>query len=227
MKKRIVATLGGASLIMMTMGWSSLSIAQNYGEEYMDNAQAAYSQAPAGYYTDYSQPAPPPQPSPVDLLEDSIHQVVQFISTPNEASLDQITYFLQNEIAPHFDFNYMARSVAGRYYRTMTPEQRHAFTENFAELFITTFVQKLSNYQAYPPMIDNFVSRRTGETEAEASANIIQEDGLVIPVDFRFVRTPKGWKVVDVKANGVSALMYYRNYFAAEIRKQQYAAAYR
>ncbi|MCK5662310.1 MAG: ABC transporter substrate-binding protein, partial [Thiotrichaceae bacterium] len=104
---------------------------------------------------------------------------------------------------------------------TMSPEQQRDFTENFSELFITTFVQKLSNYQKYPPVVGDFRSKRTSDNEAMASARILQENGGHIQVDFKFIKTPKGWKVVDVRANGVSALYYYRSFFAEKIRKRQ------
>ena len=102
----------------------------------------------------------------------------------------------------------------------MSPEQQRAFTDTFSELFITTFVQKLSNYQNYPPVVNNFRSKRTSENEAIATAKILQETGGSIQVDFKFIKTPKGWKVVDVKANGISALFYYRNFFQENIRQR-------
>lgn len=178
------------------------------------------------YYSRYYQPKTLPVPpvraqSPVDLLEESINKVIRFLSSPQQASLEQITFFLKKEITPHFDFSYMARWVAGHYYKTMSPEQQRKFTEIFSELFITTFVQKLSSYQNYPPVVENFISRRTSENEAMASARVIQENGVVIQADFKFIRTARGWKVVDVRANGVSALFYYRNFFAEQIQRQK------
>ena len=174
------------------------------------------------HYRPKTLPVPPVQSkSPVALLEDSINKVIRFLSRPQQASLEQITHFLKKEITPHFDFAYMARWVAGPYYKTMSPEQQRQFAEIFSELFITTFVQKLSSYQAYPPVVENFLSRRTGDNEALASARVIQENGVIIQADFKFIRTPAGWKVVDVRANGVSALFYYRNFFAEQVRRQK------
>ena len=187
-----------------------------------------YSQYPANqgnYYSRYYRPEksllpPANAKSPVEMLETSIKKVLDFLARPKNASLEQITYFLNQEITPHFDFEYMARWVAGRYYKRMSPEQQMQFTETFSELFVTTFVQKLSNYQKYPPIVSNFRSKRTGENQALASARILKENGVSIQVDFRFLKTRKGWKVVDVKANGVSALFYYRNFFQEQIRRR-------
>ncbi len=185
-----------------------------------------YPQNQGRYYTQHYRPRTLPLPaetnkSPVLLLEESINKVIDFLSMPQQANLEQITDFLNQEISPHFDFKYMARWVAGRYYKTMSAQQQQQFTRIFKELFITTFVQKLSNFQNYPPVVENFRSRRTSDNEAMASARILQENGTSVQVDFKFLKTPRGWKVVDVRANGVSALFYYRNFFAEQIRRQR------
>lgn len=219
MNKFKTAWLWGSSLALLMA--SGLLWAQDY------RGQPSY-QYPSqgGYYSQYYRPRMLPTPpvkvkSPVDLLEESINKVLAFLSRPKQASLEQITFFLKKEISPHFDFRYMARWVAGRYYKGMSPQQKKKFTEAFAELFITTFVQKISNYRTYPPVVENFISRRTSTNEALASAVVVQENGRSIQVDFKFIRTPGGWKVVDVRANGVSALFYYRNYFEEQVRRQK------
>lgn len=227
---------------------SALSMAQNYsvnsyqGNDYQDdryqdsryqgyqdssyqNQASQYPQRQANYYSQYYRPDKmllPGNiaPSPAQMLEHSIKKVLDFLARPQEASLEQITDFLQREITPHFDFEYMSRWVAGRYYKRMSPEQQQEFSKTFSELFITTFVQKLSNYQTYPPIVNNFRSKRTSENEALASAQILRENGGSIKVDFKFLRTRNGWKVVDVKANGISALFYYRNFFNEQIRRR-------
>lgn len=229
--------LGGMLLTLLT--GSTVSQAQNYqGSNYQGDRQSNYTEnyqrqpdaqyptRQGGFYSQYYRPGsqllpPTKAKSPAVLLENSINKVINFLARPKNASLQQITFFLKQEITPHFDFEYMARWVAGRYFRAMSPEQQQEFTETFSELFITTFVQKLSNYHKYPPVVDDFRSKRTANNEALASARILQENGVHIQVDFKFIKTSRGWKVVDVRANGVSALYYYRNFFAEQIRKRK------
>ncbi len=161
------------------------------------------------------------QKSPVDLLEESINKVIVFVSQPQPRTAEEITRFLNAEITPHFDFQYMSQWVAGRYYRQMDKQQQVEFTNTFTNLFVTTFVQKLTAFQAYPPVVEAFASKRTGSNEALASAEVIQENGRKLDVDFRFIRTKNGWKVIDVKANDISALFHYRNYFAQQMYSKQ------
>lgn len=214
-------------LILLTLiTTATLSAAQNYpGRSYQEQSSSQYPIRQGNYYSQYYRPGKSLLPaakvkSPAEMLEHSIKKVLAYLVRPKNASLEQITHFLKREITPNFDFKYMARWVAGRYYKLMSPKQQQQFTETFSELFITTFVQKLSNYQNYPPIVDNFRSKRTSEKEALASARILQENGGSIKVDFKFLKTQRGWKVVDVKANGVSALFYYRNFFNEQIRNR-------
>jgi len=238
MNIRKTALIGGTLLTLITA--SALSVAtpmtQNYpgasyqsqsyqNQPYRDQAASQYPVRQGSYYSQYYRPGkmllpPASARSPAEMLEHSIKKVLNFLARPKEVSLKQITFFLKKEITPHFDFEYMSRWVAGRYYKLMSPKQQRAFTETFSELFITTFVQKLSNYQHYPPVVNDFRSKRTSEGEALASARILQENGGSIQVDFKFLKTPGGWKVVDVRANGVSALYYYRNFFNDQIRRR-------
>jgi len=218
-------TLIGVTLVAMLTA-PILSMAQNYPDySYSDQSASQYPARQGNYYSQYYRSEtmllpPTNSNSPVEMLEYSIKKVLDFLARPKDVSLEQITFFLKQEITPHFDFEYMARWVAGRHYRLMSPEQQQEFTQTFSELFITTFVQKLSNYQKYPPIVSNFRSKRTSENEALASAKILRENGGSIQVDFKFIRTQRGWKVIDVKANGVSALFYYRNFFNDQIRRR-------
>ena len=228
MKLLKISLLGGVALVLLTnivtvAAQPRVIVHDLRGEE---ATTYQYPMNPGSYYAQHYRPRSLPVPvitdkSPVILLEESINKVIDFLATPQQASLEQITDFLNHEIAPHFDFEYMARWVAGRYYKTMNPEQQKQFTRIFKELFITTFVQKLSNFRNYPPVVEDFRSRRINDNEAMASARIVQEGGTVVRVDFKFLRTSRGWKVIDVRANGVSALFYYRNFFAQQIRRQR------
>jgi len=229
-KSSLVSLLSTLLLIALAIIVNNVQ-AQNYPGQYQQGSAAqsmqGYSNNRQGnYYSRHYRPnrqlvPASQQQSPAQLLENSINKVIYFLSQPKDASLEEIGYFLNKEITPHFDFHYMARWVAGRYFRAMSAEQQQEFIATFSELFVTTFVQKLSNYQQYPPVVDNFRSKRTSDKEALATANIVKENGSSIQVDFKFLKTSAGWKVVDVRANGVSALYYYRNYFAGQIKKRQ------
>jgi len=180
--------------------------------------QQPYQQPPSSYY---SRTQKQQRSSPVELLEKSIGNTLQFLAQPKTSTYAEMTEFVINEMAPNFDFNYMSRWIAGRHYHRLSEQQKSKFTQTFKELFIATFVQKLRQFKPSSSGAEVFRSRQTSQNEAIANVQIMHSNKQKINIDFRFLKTPKGWKVIDVKANGVSALMYYRQYFANKIRQRR------
>jgi len=160
-------------------------------------------------------------PTPIELLEKSIGNTMAFLAQPKAVDYNEITHFVINEMAPNFDFNYMSRWIAGRHYQRFSQEQKEEFTKTFTELFISTFVQKLRKFKPALNGAEVFRSRRVNRNEVIANAQIMGSKQQKVNIDFRFINTPSGWKVVDVKANGISALMYYRQYFAKQMRQRR------
>jgi len=172
--------------------------------------------AKQSYYSEQTQ-----GPSPIDLLEKSIANTMSFLAHPKSADYKEVTKFVIQEMAPNFDFNYMSRWIAGRHYLRLSNDQKSQFTKTFTELFISTFVQKLRKFKPSLNGSEVFRSRRISRNEVIANVQLLRNKQQTIDLDFRFIKTPSGWKVVDIKANGISALMYYRQYFANKIRQRR------
>ncbi|MBF0264084.1 MAG: ABC transporter substrate-binding protein [Gammaproteobacteria bacterium] len=165
---------------------------------------------------------PRPELNPQQLLEKSLAKVLYFLSQPLPGNMDEVTNFVIAEVAPNFDFKYMSRWVAGRYYAHMPAQEKQLFTADFTRTFVTNMVNKIVNYSQNPPMISGFRSKQVGKNEAVVSADILYNQNQQVLVEFRYLLTRNGWKAVDIKANGMSALMYYRNQFAAKLRSARY-----
>jgi len=174
----------------------------------------AYSNNTSGQNHNYSTL----QLSPVDLLEQSIHNVLQFLQHSDSEDKVKLKQFVMHQIAPNFDFHYMARWVAGRRFHQMNELQQEQFSAKFAEIFIRKFITKMTRNKKSLPSVSRFISNKQNQNEAHASV-LLNYNGdsnsqpQRIKVDFRFLNTANGWKVVDIKANGLSALMYFRGYF--------------
>jgi phospholipid transport system substrate-binding protein len=125
--------------------------------------------------------------------------------------------FLETEVAPYFDFEYMTRWAAGPAWRTMSPEQRDSMQSQLTTAFMTTLVQKLTSYTNQP--IRYFTPRGQGSNDVSVSAWIMQPNGIPTKLDFRFYKSKNGWKIFDVKAAGNSAVVYYRKMFRQMYRQ--------
>jgi phospholipid transport system substrate-binding protein len=167
--------------------------------------------APYAPYPSYY-PAPRSESSaPLSIVKAGINKLTTFIRNGGAQNPEQARTFLEAEVAPYFDFNYMARWSAGPAWRTMSPEQRAIMQEQLTQAFMNTLAQKLTSYTNQP--IRYFTPRGQGSDDVRVNAWIMQPNGIPTKLEFRFYKSEAGWKIFDVKAGGNSAVVYYRKQF--------------
>lgn len=148
---------------------------------------------------------------PGTIVRTGVEKLTRFIRSGQAQDRVKAMAFLETEVAPYFDFEYMTRWAAGPSWRSMSPEQRARMQSKLTDAFMTTLVQKLTSYTNQP--IRYFTPRGQGSNDVSVSAWIMQPNGIPTKLDFRFYRSEDGWKIFDVKAAGNSAVVYYRNMF--------------
>lgn len=177
--------------------------------------------ATAAPYTPYSgeyrgRPTQAETGAPAALLKEGVTKLTAFIRTGGAQNRAQAIAYLEKDIAPYFDFAYMTRWAAGPAWREMNPAQRAEMQQKLTTSFLTTLAQKLTTYTNQP--IRYFTPRGHGKDEVTVSAWITQPAGYPTKLDFRFYKAKDGWKVFDVKADGNSAVVYYRDQFRSMYR---------
>lgn len=177
--------------------------------------------------------APPPAYAPLpatpdQLLRQGMDRLTGFLIGAGNPSPAALVTFLDHEVAPYFDFEYMARWAAGSLYRRLTPEQNQRLAQKLKHLFLDALARNLGTFARPLPRIDVFPARagRSGN-EATVDARVITDSGLVVQFEFRFYWSDGDWKIYDVSANGASAVAFYRGYFSTLIRRYGPEAALR
>lgn len=125
---------------------------------------------------------------------------------------------VQQDMAPHFDFEYAARLVLGRAWRTASPEQRKTFIDAFMHYLVNSYANGLVKYADSKIEVEPFRGRPSDE-RATIRTLVTPPNRKPIHVDYAMRRTDDGWKAFDVSGEGVSYVMSYRNTFASEIRQ--------
>jgi phospholipid transport system substrate-binding protein len=126
---------------------------------------------------------------------------------------------LEQKVAPHFDFERMARLAVGRGWRQATPDQQKALVEQFRSLLIRSYS---SAYTAYKDIaIDVKPARmQPNDNDVQVRTEIkVPNGGQPISVDYSMYRAGSDWKIYDVTVEGVSLVTTYRSTFAEEIRQ--------
>jgi phospholipid transport system substrate-binding protein len=172
------------------------------------------------YYYGMPAPAAAEEQSPALLLRDGMNKLIGYLKQDPRPANDQVAKFLSDEIAPYFDFAYMARWAAGGMYRHMGEEQRDKLQGKLRDMFLAAMAERLAAYNSQEVVFLPPRGSQRGE-EVTLPVAIRNAQGYPAELDFRFYRAKDGWKVFDVVANGSSALAYYRDYFRTTLRGPQ------
>lgn len=158
-------------------------------------------------------------PDPAKELKETVLDLEKFIKGKDAAHPGMLRAYLEKEIFPHFDFDAMSEWITGPYARYMSTEDKIKFQTKLQETFLGSLVRHLGGFDPANTKLDyaNTIFRKRGE-EAIVRVNVIKSGQRPDRLEFGMRQNDGHWKIVDVKANGTSAVLYYRRHFIAELR---------
>jgi phospholipid transport system substrate-binding protein len=133
-------------------------------------------------------------------------------------NVSRIVQLIEEKVAPHFDFERMARLAVGRPWREASLVQREALVKEFRTLLVRSYS---AAFTAYSGIAVEYRPYKTNPADTEATVQtLIKLPGGAPPmgVDYDMGNTKAGWKVYDVRVAGASLIINYRNLFAQEIQ---------
>lgn len=167
-------------------------------------------------------PAKAPSYTPTDpayIIHTTLEKITTFSSNSDKVSPVRLRGFIENQIIPHFDFDNMSHWITGRYARNMSAKEKSEFQRNLRETFLSSLSKHLGSFDAENTTVKFVKTRYRGRDESFVGTVIYRPDTLPVRLDFRMRRDGDNWKIIDVKANGSSAVLYYRRHFIAELRE--------
>ena len=157
-------------------------------------------------------------PGPAMILKQGLQKLIAFMGSEERPGSRQIAAFLDHEIAPYFDFDYMARWAGGRLWQEMTPQQRREFEGQLQQMFLGTLAQRLGGFGGQQVRVGRPRQGRNNEVTVDVA--VMNPGSYPSRLKFRFYPSRDGWRIFDVSANGSSAVMYYRQHFSQRMRRQ-------
>ena len=146
-----------------------------------------------------------------NTLKEGMDKLLEFMGQEELPNNLQVAAYLDKEIAPYFDFDYMAKWVAGPAYGRMSPEQRKAMAARLEASFLSGLSTRLASYKGQQVRL---LRPRMGPRGAvSVNVGILRPGAYPSKLQFRMYKSQDGWKVYDVVANGRSAASYYRVQF--------------
>ena len=159
--------------------------------------------------------------APDVLLKAAILEVIATIRQDKDIQAGnpaKVAGLVETRILPLFDFTRMTQIAMARNWRLATSEQQKALTTEFKTLLVRTYSTALSSYR---DLVIEFKRLRpaSGDTEVTVKAVMKQPGSQPLTVDYDMEKTAAGWKVYDIKIDGVSLITTYRETFAGKVRE--------
>jgi len=129
---------------------------------------------------------------------------------------DELYALVDEILLPYFDVRYAGRLVLGKHWKSATKEQRDQFIEVFYSFLLQSYADGMLKFD------EDAITVHPGKVNAEGKRAVVKtdmrmEDGSHVPVNYSLRRSSDGWRVYDVRIEGVSYIQNYRNQFNAEI----------
>lgn len=158
--------------------------------------------------------------NPAVALRAGVDRLMGFLGSEERPSEDALASFLDSEIAPFFDFEYMTESAGGRLYERLDAEEQQAMVRDIKRSFLTKMAEKLG---AYDGQQVRFLPPRGGNDgrTAQVSVAVLNPGSYPARLDFRLYRKAGNWLVYDVAANGQSAIVHYRNQLMRQLQERR------
>jgi phospholipid transport system substrate-binding protein len=129
----------------------------------------------------------------------------------------KVADLVETKILPLFDFVHMTQIAAARNWPLATSQQQKALTAEFKTLLVRTYSTVLSGYH---DQVVEFKPLRATPTDTGVTVrSVIRQSGAApLSMDYEMEKLPGGWKVYDIKLEGVSLVTTYRDSFAGTVR---------
>ena len=135
------------------------------------------------------------------------------------ANPDKVHQLVDQVLLPHFDTEYSARLVLGKYWTTASDTQRQRFIKAFYKSLLNNYGNALVDFTADKLKVFPY----TGDPNAPFATvrtQVRKNDGSQVAVNYSLRRTDQGWKAWDVVIEGISYVKSFRDDFSSEIQQK-------
>jgi phospholipid transport system substrate-binding protein len=157
--------------------------------------------------------------SPLSDMRATIDKLVDVVAAyPGDANKTDRRSKLYDVIAPHFDFEEMAKRSLGTNWSTVTQEEQSEFVKIFSKLLARTYLEKIEG-------IKKDIVKFKGEEIEFPKALVkttVENKGDIFPIEYKMMNKDGEWKVYDVVIENIGLVSNYRNEFAGIIRREKF-----
>ena len=133
-------------------------------------------------------------------------------------NLPELYGVVDRVLVPSFDVEYSGKQVLGRKHWTAASEaQRGRFIGAFYNFLVRTYAKAILEFDQDRMRVLPDVSYSKDSRKALVKTELRLQDGDEVLVAYALRQTDRGWRIYDVRVDGVSYIQNYRSQFDAEI----------
>ncbi|RLA16946.1 MAG: ABC transporter substrate-binding protein [Gammaproteobacteria bacterium] len=159
--------------------------------------------------------------TPIEIVTQTATSVAEQVANEREqleSNPDKLFTLVDHVFLPVFDTRYAGRLILGRHGRTATAEQRKQFVDAFYQFLVQSYASNMLKFrkdriQVFPAPAGQPNNPKRTVVRTQMSL----DDGSAASVDYSLRLTPAGWRIFDVRIEGISYVQTYRKQFDAEI----------
>lgn len=143
------------------------------------------------------------------LPDTVVREVIETVSS-NKINSNS-SFVLEN-----FNFTRMTMTTTGRYWRQVSPTQRQRLNDELKQQFLRRYAALLTQMKERSLEIKTL---RLEGMETEASVRTIYSLKWQEParIEYDLEKTDEGWKIFEIRFNGIGLVEHNRQYFAQEL----------
>jgi phospholipid transport system substrate-binding protein len=157
--------------------------------------------------------------APQQVIEDTSNEIKLLLKRDRDLLTSDPAHvykMVDDVLIPHFDLNRISGLVLGRYWKRASADQKETFKHQFKRMLVRTYATAFNELDDWSI---NFLKTRMGKRANDVMVRTkITRNGPPVAVDYRMRDKGQGWKVYDVKIEGMSLITNYRSSFNRLIR---------
>jgi len=156
--------------------------------------------------------------TPKVVVETAVNGVIQALKSRQDKNVITLKdrESIRQAVEEYFDFREMAKRSLGKPWRNMDKAQRADFVGTFRELLERSYGNRLSEYH---DQTVEFGKVRTKKRIAIVESEVVDADKRT-PVRYKLVHRKTGWKVYDIKVEGISMVSTFRSDFKQSVSQK-------
>lgn len=160
----------------------------------------------------------------IDRFEDFRKRLIE---DDSQKVREQVNEEARGLVLSYIDLDEISRLALGRYYKSATDRQRKEFTGLFNELTVNRLVninlpdkEKMKRELPLELKKESRRKDRLFNKDAIVVHTVVEGKRIDYEVDMYFYETDDNLKLYDIKVDGTSTILDFRNQFASIIRKK-------